>query len=139
MGIVNRIHDWNTERSLHKTPFSLIRETSFIVEELLEASGIREIIANKDDVKRTIRDITDRIIDWAPTSPEEQADAFGDIVVFAIGALTKLHYTQNTPHPSIVLKTIMDHNDAKPITVDSEGKVIKPPNFQEPEHEITNP
>lgn len=139
MDIINRIHDWNTERSLHKVNFSLTRETSFIVEELLEAWGIREVVTNKEDVDRTIREITSRISDWAPTSPEDQADAFGDIVVFAIGALTKLHYAYNTPHPSVVLKTIMDHNDTKPVTVDNAGKIVKPSNFIEPKHEISNP
>jgi predicted HAD superfamily Cof-like phosphohydrolase len=81
----NRIKQWNEDRGLLARGFDLRKESSFILEELIEMLyDIPSIEANE---------IALDIIDDMPivhNSVNDKVDAFCDIIVFATGALYKL-------------------------------------------------
>lgn len=141
MNITQRVIQWNTERGLHMQPYSVNREFGFILEELLEGLGFNQLFATKQDfrshVNANITNIINTVISNERNIPlsAEQADAFGDIIVFAIGALLKI-CTKNPElgSPEEVLERIMLANDAKGNKVDADGKIVKDVNFVEPQH-----
>ena len=96
---IQEITRFQTDRELDKKEFNWLNEATNIVEELLEALGY--------DVPKTRRPELSTIIDGMVIRAQQQGvatresaavksvsivDAFGDIIVFACGALTKLGY-----------------------------------------------
>ncbi len=137
MNVIQRIVKWNKERNL--TNYDQIREGSFIMEELLEYFGTdkqsyKEGIS-KEGIRKACREECQDLIEYGiPTTTEEQADALGDIIFFAVGALYKLNLNHGTPLPEEVLKRIIDANETKGSETNAEGKIIKDSTFIEPDH-----
>lgn len=130
MNVIESVVNFNKSRNL--TNFDKELEGSFILEELLELYG-QPINLSKEEFrevcKRKIKNITKRGKDIPPI---DMADAFGDIIVFAIGALHKLQQTHNTPSPQEVLTKICEANDRKSSNTTAEGKIIKGSEFKDP-------
>ncbi len=141
MNIVERVINWNIERNLDKQDYNFKREFGFIMEEMLEGLGFNQLFPSKIEfranVNQNIELIIDSVIDQEKNIPvsSEQADAFGDIIVFAIGALMKICIKNpELGTPEELLERIMIANDAKGNKVDADGKIIKDKTFVEPVH-----
>ena len=96
--MLKEIVRFQTDRELDKQDYNAINEHTNIVEELLESIGIN---ISKED-RHALRDTffgfvmevsnkTGKPIN-EDISAHEQVDAYGDIIVFAIGAILKLGY-----------------------------------------------
>jgi len=94
---IEEIKRFQKERNLDKQPYQLINEAVNIIEELLEANGIKV----KKEQRKTLKKEYDNFIDnltkkldskYEEPSEEDKVDAFADIIVFAIGAIMKLGY-----------------------------------------------
>ena len=117
------------------------REFGFIMEEMLEGLGFNQLFPTKiefrDYIRKSITQIIDDTVSQEKNVPvsAEQADAFGDIIVFAIGALMKICIKNpELGTPEELLERIMIANDAKGNKVDADGKIIKDKEFVEPIH-----
>lgn len=141
MNIVNRVINWNKERGLDEQDYNMNREFGFIMEEMLEGLGFNQLFSSKIEFRGYIKNSIEHIVDDVvleekpiPVSAE-QADAFGDIIVFAIGALMKICIKNpELGSPDELLERIMLANDAKGNKVDADGKIIKDKTFIEPTH-----
>ncbi len=106
---IDEITRFQLDRELHMQPYNPINEHTNIVEELLESVGFD---VAKDDRDRLMRQwdsfiillvqegIIHRDSDHQLTLDDE-IDAYGDVIVFAIGAITKLGY-----NPEMILTEI---------------------------------
>lgn len=159
--VIQSVMNWNVERNLHTQGFNSSREFGFILEEMWEGLGVKnalfemsqniahsqsngEIVLTNDELKKKFRDFVKSymktfqiMIDSADEDivipPADVADAFGDIIVFSIGALTKIcndYPDLGTPHS--ILETICKANDAKGKATDGDGKIVKNSDFVEP-------
>lgn len=97
MDMFQKIVEWNRERGILKLDFNHVKETSFIVEELLESTGHYDSITARD--KAT--ELAQEIVATPDSSPEQIVDAWADIIVFATGAMAKLGYD-----PSLVMEEV---------------------------------
>ena len=158
--VIQSVIDWNMERGLDKQGFNNDREFGFILEEMWEGMGVKDAmneasqltskwndpdkVLSKDELKTKFRNhVKSHISIWNTMvraakeeiviPPADVADAFGDIIVFSIGALTKIcneYPDLGTPHS--ILETICKANDAKGKATDGDGKIIKDSTFIEP-------
>jgi len=102
MNAVKEIIKFQKTRELDKMTFNMANEATNIMEEILEAMGYNVPSVKRIDLlNEVIRTldllITSDIVETSlPFSKEnmdyERIDAFGDIIVFAIGAIEKLGY-----------------------------------------------
>lgn len=141
MNIVERVINWNKERGLDKQDYNMNREFGYIMEEMLEGLGFNQLFSSKIEfrgyIKNSIEHIVDDVVREEKPIPvsAEQADAFGDIIVFAIGALMKIcNQNPDLGSPDELLERIMLANDTKGNKVDADGKIIKDKTFIEPTH-----
>lgn len=133
--ISKRIAKWNSDRGLNN--FDKKREGSFIYEELLELLGINKNYETKEEFRKMCREMMEVLESSGnDISPEDMADAFGDIIFFAYGALHKLHITHGTPEPYQVIDVICNANDTKGTVTNAEGKILKDDTFIEPSHKV---
>jgi len=94
---INNIMKFQTDRGLDKQPFDWSNETINITEELLEAKGYdvpknqRGFLRGLADYMRA-RTATNAAITWLKPSKHDMVDAFGDIIVFCVGAIMKLGF-----------------------------------------------
>ena len=95
---IDKLTKFQMDRGLHKQPYSPENEHANIVEELLESVGFDVPKQNRDKL----------IVEWGKfidlldtkdvinyqESPDvnEEVDAYGDVIVFAVGAISKLGY-----------------------------------------------
>ena len=88
MDILQKIVEWNRERGILELDFNHVKETSFIVEELLESTGHYDSITSRERATELATDI----VGTPDATPEQIVDAWADIIVFATGAMAKLGY-----------------------------------------------
>lgn len=117
MDILQRIVAWNQERGLIERGFDHARETSFIVEELLESTGHYDSVTARE---RAV-EIANDIVGTPDASAEQIVDAWADIIVFATGAMAKLGYD-----PSKVMEEVYKEINSRTGTM-VEGKFVKDP------------
>jgi hypothetical protein len=105
---IDLIIKFQKDRELYKNQYSWITEATSIVEELLEADGrdvSKEERENLSELIYRFKNIGLREGVISPGSEEptdyDIIDAYGDIIVFAIGAIMKLGYD-----PKLVLKEV---------------------------------
>jgi predicted HAD superfamily Cof-like phosphohydrolase len=84
----SRVLEWNKERNLLALGFDHHKEVSFVVEELLESTGRHDSVSAREEAEK----IAATIVEGAHATPEQQVDAFADIIVFATGAIAKAGY-----------------------------------------------
>ena len=88
MDMFQKIVEWNRERGILDLEFNHVKETSFIVEELLESSGHYDSVTARDKATEIATDV----VGVPNASPEQIVDAWADIVVFAAGGMAKLGF-----------------------------------------------
>jgi hypothetical protein len=88
MDIFEKIVEWNRERGLLDKGFDQSKETSFIIEELLEATGNYNSIDARERAQKYANEITA----GARPNNHDVIDALFDIIIFASGAMAKLDY-----------------------------------------------
>ena len=88
MDIFEKIVEWNRERGLLDKGFDQTKETSFIIEELLEATGNYNSINARERAQKYANEITA----GAQPNNHDLVDALFDIIIFASGAMAKLGY-----------------------------------------------
>ncbi|MFT7328069.1 MAG: hypothetical protein ACI870_000247 [Crocinitomicaceae bacterium] len=88
MNMFEKIVQWNRERGLIEKGFNHTKETSFIIEELLESTGNYDSISARERAT----EIASQITHDAKHEPEVIIDALFDIIIFATGAMAKLGY-----------------------------------------------
>lgn len=115
MDMFQRIVEWNRERGILNLDFNHVKETSFIIEELLESSGHYDSLTARDKATTIATDI----IGAPNASPEQVVDAFADIVVFATGAMAKLGF-----EPSKVMEEVYKEINSRTGEM-VDGKFIK--------------
>jgi len=100
MNAIEEIMRFQFDRGLHKQPYNPINEHTNIIEELLESIGFdvskvkREDLSNYWNIFVSELESTETItrLDVETQGTWEQIDAYGDVIVFAIGAIAKLGY-----------------------------------------------
>ena len=88
MTILKKIVEWNNERGLIEKGFNHSKEVSFIIEELLESTGKYDSLSAREKSELISKDIVVN----GDVDKEKIIDAFGDIIVFATGAIAKVGY-----------------------------------------------
>ena len=120
MTLFEKIHRWNEERVLPILPFDHKKQVSFIIEELLESTGNFDSISAREKAE----DIASEITKDANANPETVIDAFGDIIVFAVGVMVNLGYD-----PDKVMDEVFKEIDSRKGTI-IDGKFVKDPNAE---------
>jgi len=120
MNIFEKIVIWNQERGLLEKGFDQTKETSFIIEELLEATGNYDSITARDKAMTLAEEITKN----THTEPEKIIDALFDIIIFASGAMAKLGYD-----PTKVMDEGFKEINARTGTM-IDGKFVKDPDAE---------
>ena len=110
-----RIVEWNKERGILNLEFNHVKETSFIVEELLESSGHYDSLTAREKATEIATDV----IGKPNASPEQIVDAWADIVVFATGGMAKLGFD-----PSKVMEEVYKEINSRTGQM-VDGKFIK--------------
>jgi len=117
MDMFQKIVEWNRERGILQLEFNQVKETSFIVEELLESTGHYDSVSAREKALVLAADI----VGTPDTSPEQIVDAYADIIVFATGAMAKLGYD-----PSKVMEEVYKEIHSRTGEM-VEGKFVKNP------------
>lgn len=128
MDLLHRIVEWNRERGILKLEFNHVKETSFIVEELLESTGHYDSVTARE---RALEIATD-IVGTPDASPEQVVDAWADIIVFATGAMAKLGYD-----PSKVMEEVYQEINSRTGQM-VDGKFVKDPDAKLYQADFTN-
>lgn len=128
MDMFEKIVQWNTERGLIERGFDHTKETSFIIEELLESTGNYDSINAREKAEKIANEITA----GSKGNDEEIIDALFDIVIFASGAMAKLGY-----NPSKVMDEGFKEINSRTGTL-IDGKFVKDPNAKKYEADFTN-
>lgn len=134
---LQRIVEWNEKRGLLDKGFDKKRETSFLIEEILEFNGC------KGEVKELARQIAEDIdneyitynldIEYVEPNNQDIIDGLGDLIIFATGAMAKKLKEINSPHSvDDIINLIMDANDRKGSKTDAYGKITKDKEFTQP-------
>ena len=134
---LQRIVEWNEKRGLLDKGFDKKRETSFLIEEILEFNGC------KGEVKELARQIAEDIdneyitynldIEYVEPNDQDIIDGLGDLIIFATGAMAKKLKEINSPHSvDDIINLIMDANDKKGSKTDAYGKITKDKEFTQP-------
>ena len=156
MDFVQRIYDFNQDNGLLDRGYSDYLESSFQIEEALEGlkhlPALAELVGTTDAEPKTLaRWITCRAyegkdfiqytggeahfaypLESLSLSDVDRLDKACDAIVFAVGSIAKLGLTPTQIHEA--LNIVMDANRAKTgCPKDSEGKLMKPSNFPNPE------
>jgi hypothetical protein len=88
MDFFQKIVVWNEERNLLAPGFEHVRETSYILEELLESTGAYD----SETARVKAKELAAELIGNTLVQPEVALDAWADIIVFASGAIAKMGY-----------------------------------------------
>ena len=120
MTLFEKIRRWNEERGLPILPFDHKKQVSFIIEELLESTGKFDSISAREKAEAIASDITTDV----DARPETVIDAFGDIIVFAVGVMVNLGYD-----PDKVMDEVFKEIDSRKGTI-IDGKFVKDPNAE---------
>jgi len=117
--ICNNIYLWNKRKKLlpPALKFDLRRETSFIIEELIEMNnGVSSEEARDIAIK-----ITNDIVNTQYKPKEKEiVDAAADIIIYTVGLISKLGYDCNIVMDE-VLKELLDREGE----LDKSGKWVK--------------
>lgn len=127
MDMFEKIVQWNTERGLIERGFDHTKETSFIIEELLEATGNYDSISAREKAEKIANEITV----GSKGNNEEIIDALFDIVIFASGAMAKLGY-----NPSKVMDEGFKEINSRTGTL-IDGKFVKDPHAKKYKADFT--
>ncbi len=100
MNAIEEIMRFQFDRGLHKQPYNPINEHTNIIEELLESIGFDVPKDKREELlllwERYVVEMEQNAIifklDKDTQGTWEQIDAYGDVIVFAIGAIAKLGY-----------------------------------------------
>ena len=94
---IQELTRFQIDRELHKQPYKPWNEHANIVEELLESIGFDVPKENRMKLVNAWTDFVEELSDNIAELKSEKdegyrVDAYGDVIVFAIGAITKLGY-----------------------------------------------
>jgi predicted HAD superfamily Cof-like phosphohydrolase len=115
MTILEKIVQWNRERGLIQRGFNHQKETSFIIEELIESTGRK----NSEEARDEAEALASQITQGSNPSDEALVDAFADIMVYSIGAIAKLGY-----NPDMVMDEVYEEINSRTGTL-IDGKFVK--------------
>ena len=142
---VTRIYEFNRDNGLLDKGYDDFLESSFQIEEALEGFDdlpeLAKVLSRSDKItvkSESPKDLSRAITTLASTeyaeniSDVDRLDKACDAIVFAVGSMAKLGLTPTQIHEA--LNIVMDANLAKSgCPKDSEGKLMKPDNFPNPE------
>lgn len=138
---VTRIYEFNRDNGLLDKGYDDFLESSFQIEEALEGFDLNSFAdtdipfdEDEDGPKELSRQIVKIAMNSGNESIEDvdRLDKACDAIVFAVGSMAKLGLTPTQIHEA--LNIVMDANLAKSgCPKDSEGKLMKPDNFPNPE------
>lgn len=134
---IKQIYNFNDKAGLLNKGYSDTLESSFQIEEALEGfdiRGISDAIGHGIDGNTSAKVLARAIIALQPLTVElsdvARLDKAVDAVVFAVGSMAKLGLNPNEITKAINI--VMAANNAKlGCPTDSEGKLMKPDNFEE--------
>ena len=128
MDMFQKIVEWNRERGLLEKGFNQEKETSFIIEELLESTGNYDSISAREKAEQYAKEITS----GAQPKSHDVIDALFDIVIFASGAMAKLGYNPT----KVMNEGFKEINSRKGSLID--GKFVKDPDAKKYEADFTH-
>lgn len=142
---VTLIYEFNRDNGLLDKGYDDFLESSFQIEEALEGFDdlpeLAKVLSRSDKItvkSDSPKDLSRAITSLASTehaeniSDVDRLDKACDAIVFAVGSMAKLGLTPTQIHEA--LNIVMDANLAKSgCPKDSEGKLMKPDNFPNPE------
>lgn len=119
MTICDDIYLWNKRKKLlpPALKFDLQRETSFIIEELIE---MNHGVSSEEAMDIAMKISNDIINTKYEPKEEEIVDAAADIIIYAVGLISKLGYDCNIVMDE-VLKELLDREGE----LDKNGKWVK--------------
>lgn len=136
------IYKFNKEAGLLNQGYSSKRECPFSIEEMLEGFNL-ESLADRlflDNPETSPREVSKKIVDLALENSEDiplvgKLDKHLDAIVYNFGSIFKLGLTPQEANKAlfIVAQANMQKLQAGK---DSEGKQLKPANFQPPEPQL---
>jgi predicted HAD superfamily Cof-like phosphohydrolase len=144
--IVDKIYKFNEDAGLIDAGYDDFLEDSFTIEESLEqGSNLKKLgslihpatedLETPKDISRAICNILYKQPNSKQVSDVDRADKIIDKVVFAIGGLAKLGLTREQAYRAI--DVVLEANLQKlGCPKDSEGKLMKPKGFKNPEEEL---
>jgi hypothetical protein len=95
---IEEIVKFKTDRGLDKQPYNALNEHTNIIEELLESIGLDVPKEKREQLKDEFHHFTNMfgfelgLNQLKNPTNEDKVDAYGDVIVFAIGAILKLNY-----------------------------------------------
>lgn len=135
---IKQIYNFNVKAGLIARGYSDVLESSFLIEEALEGFDIKAIsdkigygLEGNTSAKTLARGILGLVpADRVQISDVERLDKAVDAVVFAVGSMAKLGLNPNEITKAINI--VMTANNFKlGCPVDSQGKLMKPDQFEE--------
>jgi hypothetical protein len=124
-GSVTEVIQWQIDRNLHLIPFKENDDATNILEELVETFGLTSSEA-RVEARAMIEQLNKTISQKdciCAVMPEDYADAYFDVIVYAVGSLLKLGF-----NPIGVLQEGLKHIDGRKGKYDPEiGKYVKEP------------
>ncbi|MCI5051311.1 MAG: hypothetical protein MRY57_03310 [Candidatus Pacebacteria bacterium] len=127
MDMFEKIVAWNQERGLIEKGFNHEKEASFIIEELLESTGVIE----SEEAREESEEISEKVITHTPLDKTIIVDALADIIVYATGGIAKLGY-----NPSKVMDEVYKEINSRTGKL-IDGKFVKDPNVKKYEADFT--
>lgn len=139
---VQRIYDFNRDNGLLEKKYSDYLESSYQIEEALEGFDLELLASQLFPIERAedtcnAKYLSRHIVTLAAgqkmsLADVDRLDKACDAIVFAVGSMAKLGLKPAQIHEA--LNIVMDANQAKTgCPKDSEGKLLKPDNFPNPE------
>ncbi len=110
-----KLVEWNKNRNLLALGFDHVKESSFILEELLESTGNY----NSESARERALQYAKEIVGESEPNDEAVLDAWSDMIVFATGAIAKLGYD-----PSKVMDEVYKEINSRTGQL-IEGKFVK--------------
>ena len=95
---IDELTRFQIDRQLHLQPYNVLNEHTNIVEELLESCGYDVPKEKREELSEAWDAFIGKLYEDSvitinePVSTHDQIDAYGDIIVFAVGAISKLGY-----------------------------------------------
>ncbi len=115
MDMFEKLVEWNKNRNLLALGFDHVKESSFILEELLESTGNY----NSESARERALQYAKEIVGESEPNDEAVLDAWSDMIVFATGAIAKLGYD-----PSKVMDEVYKEINSRTGQL-IEGKFVK--------------
>jgi len=134
------IHKFNKQANLLEQGYSSKRECAYPIEEMLEGLNLVPLSAKLGVDSTSPKELSRKIVDLATENlecirPVDILDKHIDAIIFNYGSIYKLGLTPQEATKAIYIVALANMQKLA-AGKDSEGKQLKPANFQPPESQL---